>query len=779
MYGKTSKVEKADSKDEYKGSYRNCHLIESLNPSVRIIFVDGTSEIECRGELIDGDTIKRYVGGDEVKEWPFANDLTTTSRPFILQHALKYLLLVGPDERFKGFALLLGLEDLDQIQRNFVSLCTKPDAAIPAKVSQLRNDIDAIGARLASQVSLSSIAKSFNKGRKNLAETHKAIMFECKRRVPPGTEEESVLPQLLKIREDAVGKIFKGRITLPAYSTEDKSTNYQDEKYFLRFVTEEFIKNYLRLIELVAVEHILTRAKFLDLGIKFLEETPGKCPFCGQPLNDIISQHIHDEHINLAGDKERNAVLEEQRGEVLESLIELRKRISAYQKRHVGKVASLLGLESSLEKLKTILAPKHEVHFGAVNTAISQLASSKKKLEESFNDVIKALYEIETSITDFKENTSLIKRLGDVLIEHIKVASSYGLAVSNNVSAISDADQILKHELDILAETEDISVLVDLLELWQNIEKKFEIDDILENLKDLRKIVDRYVANKVLNAISGELTSEVMEWYKQVKTTGDPDVHFDGFDMERTIKGELRARRVKIKATSYGKDLVSAVSSLSESKLNALGLCVSIATNLKGDSPFEFLIIDDPIQSWDAEHEIQFIGVIQKLVERGKQVILLSHNRKWIDQVRSGCRTLNGLFYEITGYTEAGPCILEVPWEKWTERLKEVDAIVKDPNAGSIKLQQAEEEIRIVIAELTSNLYFKKKRCQKSPHDLNSSKVRTMLLECGVETGLVNRITQTFETTDDAHHASEDYAAQRERIRRYHSWANELAQLKS
>jgi len=253
-----------------------------------------------------------------------------------------------------------------------------------------------------------------------------------------------------------------------------------------------------------------------------------------------------------------------------------------------------------------------------------------------------------------------------------------------------------------------------------------------------------------------------MEWYVQIKTTGDPVVHFDGFDMEHTKKGELKARRVQIKARSYGKELVSAVSSLSESKLNALGLCVSIATNLKGKSPFGFLIIDDPIQSWDSEHEIQFIEVIRRLVERGKQIILMSRNQKRIDMVRSGCRTINGRFYEITGYTETGLHIAEIPLVKWTERLKEVDAIVKDPTATSVKLQQAEEEIRIVNAELTSELYFTKKGVRKKPHDLKSTKVRKMLVEYGVNSSLVERITQTFKTTDDEHHAPVDYAAHRQ-----------------
>ena len=50
-----------------------------------------------------------------------------------------------------------------------------------------------------------------------------------------------------------------------------------------------------------------------------------------------------------------------------------------------------------------------------------------------------------------------------------------------------------------------------------------------------------------------------------------------------------------------------------------------------------------------------------------------------------------------------------------------------------------------------------------------------MLIECGIENGLVDRITQTFETTDDAHHAPVEYVAHRQKIQRYHGWAHELS----
>jgi hypothetical protein len=248
-------------------------------------------------------------------------------------------------------------------------------------------------------------------------------------------------------------------------------------------------------------------------------------------------------------------------------------------------------------------------------------------------------------------------------------------------------------------------------------------------------------------------------------------VHFAGFDMKKTAQGG----RVQIKASSYGKDLVSAVSSLSESKLNALGLCISIAINLKEKSPFDFLVIDDPIQSWDKDHEIQFISVIRELVERSKQVLLLSHNGDWIKQVRAGCADLNGLYYEITGYEEDGPIIKSFPWVEPKQRLQTILALVEDQSADSIRLQQAEEELRQVLHQYACMLFEGVKGAPKNPATLNADKVRKILTECGIDLPLVNRVMAIFETLDDAHHAAPGYSPNRQKLRQYYETAVGLA----
>lgn len=778
LYGTTSKVERAGSKEEYKGSLRNRHFPEGAIPFVEVAFVgeDG-GETQFRGEFMEDESIARFVGGQAVDNWPFSQDLAKVARPFILQHALKYLLLVAPRERFSGFAGLLGLEKLELLQRNVVSLCTKPEACIPPEVRQLLTDVATIEARLENQRALATIQKALARGLPGLQEAYACVTSECRRRVPRETEPESVMPQLLKIRQDAIDRIFTGRAALADYSQEENAANALDEDFFISSVSGVFVKKYTDLIALATVQHVLQRAEFFSLGVKLLSETPGHCPFCGQAVDDALAEHLCDEHARLATERESGEALHEQRKGVSKSLTDLRARVSDYHARHSPKVRDFLALEPVMGKLEAILVPKHETHFREVEAAMVELAAANGRLEKSYSEVVGALARVDASVDQSAEDAGLLKTLGEALAEYVSEGRSFQRTIAGRASALEEADRILKHELDVLARTEDISLLIDLVDRRRDIEKKVEITGILNGLKVLRKCAEQYVAQAVLEAISGALTDEVMEWYGRIKTTGDPDVHFDGFDMGRTSKGDLKAGRIEIKAKSYGKDLVSAVSSLSESKLNALGLCVCVATNLIGESPFDFLIIDDPIQSWDAEHETQFIEVVRRLVERGKQVILMSHNSKWIEQLCTGCRSLNGRFYEITGYTKAGPHIAERPWFPWERRLKEVDAIVKDQTADSVRLQHAEEEIRIVAAELTCELYLKIKGESKSPHNVNSDRARKMLVECGVDSAVVDRIVGTFATTDDAHHAAAGYAPDRQRIRRYYSYCYELAEL--
>ncbi|APV45065.1 AAA domain-containing protein [Dehalogenimonas formicexedens] len=777
LYGSTSKVDKGESKDEYKGSYRNCHLDCGTTTLVKVLFIKDGQYSEFKAELSGEEDINKYIDGKAVEFWPIKPDIGPSPKPFIMQHALKYLLLVGPDQRFRGFAKLLGLDTLGEMQTEFVSLCTKPESSISKAAAILRQQINALETRLVLRPSLKNVHLFFKKGKDSFSAFKAATMTECIKRVPPGSASDEVLPALLRARDEAVKKVFSGSITLSAYTSEESAVNSTEFERFINFASEDLIAQYCGLVALVTRDAVLKRAGFFKVGMELLGCKPDECPFCGRALGSDLLNHIQRQHQGLKDEEGRSKELVTQRLNLIEVLASLKRDLEKCQTRHGSRVTTFLSISKSMPELEKILSPQHISLYEAVQSAITDLQKLKDELEPLYLNVGDSLNKVQMSIQQSKEDINLIKELGSALITYANHVKSMIQSINTFAPRMSDANQVLKHELDSLAGTEDIGVLIDLTEQAGMIKRGFEIESILESLKELRKTVDQYVGSEMLAAITTEMSGDVMDWYNNIRTTGDPDVHFSGFDMDRTKKGEIKSRRVQIKASSYGKDLVSAVSSLSESKLNALGLCLSIATNLKTDCPFQFIFIDDPIQSWDEEHGVQFIDVVRKLVEKGKQVIVLSHNKAWLERLRIGCRSFNGLYHEITGYTKDGPNIIEKPWCTWKQRLDEVDAILKDNTADSIRLQQAEEEIRIVVCDITAGLYLNKKGIQRNPSTFNSAMVRKTLIECGVTMDLVDRVGQTFETTDDAHHAPKDYAAHRQRIRCYHNWAHALAKL--
>lgn len=242
LYGTTSKVEAADWKEEYRGSLRNRHFPSGATAFVEAIFVvEDAQEIAFRGNLSEDEGIQRLVDGCETESWPLDCDLSKVPRPLILQHALKTLLLAKPIDRYQGFAGLLGLGELQTFRKNVVSLCTKADTCAPPAVERVRKQVAALKARCASVPGLDSIAAALRKGTEGLTDAYKAIETECAKRVPVGTEPGSVVPRLLRSREEAVAKVFEGSVALGDYSPAETDANSTDEAFFSSFTEEPFV----------------------------------------------------------------------------------------------------------------------------------------------------------------------------------------------------------------------------------------------------------------------------------------------------------------------------------------------------------------------------------------------------------------------------------------------------------------------------------------------------------------------------------------------------------
>jgi len=710
------------------------------------------------------------VDGTEVDRWPWKHDASSAPRPFVLQHALKNLLLTTPAHRYKGFARLIGSEELDWFQQHFISLCTKYKPHIPQGVQDFVDSFSELDRRLASLPSLDAVYRHYKRTAPDLDRMYEAVGAECRNKLSEDMDDKDILPQLRKVREEAVGKIFDRRITLTDYSDAERQSNAGDEGFLVAVIRDEFTKHYVDLLALATIQHVLDRAKFFDLGVPLLQRTPDKCPFCGLPLEGKQRTHIQDTHGVLRREVASHTVMQKQRDKVLRDLSVLSQRFQDYHHRHISRTVALLSLrdEDALLQIKALLVPKYEVHFHAVEAALSEIEAATGELRKAYDEAVERLDAVVESVRESSEDAELVEVLGMALVRYIAAARIRAQVISGHVSLMLDAGQALTRELDIQAGTEDVSVLLELLERRQDVEKRFRIQSILEELKGLRKVVDEYVAEKLLDVVENQLTSDVTEWYAQVKTQGDPDVHFAGFDLPQTKLGATKARQIGVKATSYGIDLPSAVSSLSESKLNALGLCMNIANSLKGGSPFTFLVIDDPIQSLDRAHATQFTRVLRRLAEgEGRQVILLSHDHEWLsNSVRKECRTLNGYYYEIASYRKSGPVIRRCLWATIDQRHKEIDTILGKPDAGAMEKQRAAEEFRLLFNELAADICRAKTGKARNADKLNGAAIRAILIECDMPVDYVDRISAAYSAVSAPHHETA-YAAPVQQLREY------------
>lgn len=778
LFGATSKVEHADSKEEYRDSYRNRHY-----PADKPAYIEGaftktpTETLVLRVELDTQGNLRRFVNGRAVAAWPFADDMVNAARPFILQHALKYLLLVPPTERFQGFARLLGLNVVDALQQAIVNLCTKPEASIPVEAKRILSELGNTEDRLQGFEELKKIVRDFKKGFSGVIDAYKALESRADKLLGKKIKPAERLAHLVRTRDEITSKVYGGTVAIKVSNEGEKKQIAGFRETLSSTIDSTFLQDYAKLAARNVTERLSREAQLLDLGIKLMEEAPGSCPLCAQALNEPIRVHISQRHEDLKRKIGGIATLEDIRRRTEIALKEVRSAHERHQKLLENRCSDLLYATAAgnEQKVHELFGKENEANWEIVQSAKTAIAPLLEGLKEAGDEVEKAIALCEEAIRSRNEEVAQMETLAKSLQKYLTDTDKFDSQLNELEPSLVGPARLLQQAIDRLAGTTEMTLLIELFEKRPSVERALKIRDVLGSLKELKKHVDQTLGETMEAAIDTDLTESVMSWYGRIRTKGDPNVHFSGFAMERTKAGDFKSRRLKVKAQSYGVELASAVSSLSESKLNALGLCVSIASALRSAGPWEFLVLDDPIQSWDDEHEIQFIEIVRALVEQErKQVILLSHKGQWIKSVTLGCRSLNGLHYEITGYTQDGPHLNVLEWMSVEQRLREADTIANDPNATSVRLQQAEEEIRLAACQITTEIAKVKLNRDTSPHNMNSRDVRAILNEAGYAAPLIDRVVATFGTTDDAHHTPKHYQPNAQRIRQYLGTLREL-----
>lgn len=143
------------------------------------------------------------------------------------------------------------------------------------------------------------------------------------------------------------------------------------------------------------------------------------------------------------------------------------------------------------------------------------------------------------------------------------------------------------------------------------------------------------LALKWLQANAGELRNEriapLADRAKQIWATLRQESNVDLGAIR--LEGQKTSRRVALRATVDGAE-TEAFGVMSQGELQALALAIFIPRATSPESPFRFLVLDDPIQAMDPSKIDGFLQVLTELA-RDRQIIVLTHDDRLPSAIRA------------------------------------------------------------------------------------------------------------------------------------------------
>jgi len=362
---------------------------------------------------------------------------------------------------------------------------------------------------------------------------------------------------------------------------------------------------------LKAEEKFLSDLFLMDLykaGEKVLEATePDKrniCPLCGHDYEGDLLAHVQSHYKkleklhNLYKEAERQRKLLNSETAVFSSI---KKRLEQFTVRYKVDKYKITWDEiiSKSQKLEEII--------GRVNSII------EKDCRRISNDEIKLLSEdsgsYEKSVSEFEEEKKKILNRLIARIEYLEKDESRAKMVDVH------------------------TFVVRTMEDWEElIPQKKELANLRRIIKKYSAIIDEYIhtSTKEVEKRFEKISKKVESYFgiieKYTPGIGKPALKLLP-DQERSVIMEVEFQ---------GESISPAYKYLSESQLNSFGLAVFLASVREFNQDFQFVILDDVINSFDSYKRPQVINLLKNEF-KDWQVLLLTHDRFWRDQIYRSC----------------------------------------------------------------------------------------------------------------------------------------------
>ena len=703
FFGYTKRRRKGDqySKNEYKGSYvfSDCPLGEAPYVESTIAFSDNSEhklkreiKLDTYGSPID-DSSKLSFDDIEIQNFSEVGILYNESHcPIVVQHGIQDFIHTRPIDRYRSISEALGISDLIRFKDVLEKSKNRYRKELPDRIVQAQNSLRFLTSALRN-VGLHEIALRWARGEVDDPNDYLAIQNKARELTGSTANILETLLQDVKLKQSyEISKVFDITPYWLANNSEYLFTQLNENLHNLKQEIGYLILIASELTGITASTYLQSQLELWEKGIRLIEETGGiteknennLCPFCGEStinesLIEIIQKRI-DDNKNLSNKQKEFKERIETTIYRLDNIIDILNQLS-FKKMD----------DQEYHRLNTLFDryrdQLNDFFQGNITSAL-QLNNFKESINQMRKDLLNIkkgnIQPIDVSHAIDFVNT-INSRIWEMRTDTLNSLNRYSTRLSN-------FKPILEQELSDEQTVATFTALINLLTVRPQINvvlaaKRFDTEII-----EAQRIGDEYILAQQTTILNTR-EEEILNWYGILSPNSD--VKFSGLEPGRNAFG--------LKANAFGRNM-NAAASLSQSQLNCLGLSIYIPSIIAPESPFQFIVFDDPVQAMDDEHHEAFlIKVVPELLDDfGRQVIVLTHLQHTADRLRNLNYDRCPLYYKFDKLQIDGPQLSE--YIQLKEELRSVRALASG-NEQNRKL--AVDRVRILCETIMREAHIK------------------------------------------------------------------------
>lgn len=709
LYGRTLKRIKGEdlSKREYNGCYRNSHFGGPGLPYVEVALIDANGkDRKIRRELNADETSILKIDdapATDLKEFGVGE---VHDRPLILQHTLQDFIFMKPKARYEVLSAMLGLEPLIALRGAIETAKTEFSKKLPTRAQQAQSRRNLLLLEVQNEPVLKPVAALVNSGVLPAAKAH--LEQVAQGLVPSGSAD---LLQALKATKAAKeraqldwGRFSGGVISTPATSpilTLLASLDQRIANIHSRFAAAIAAAG----TQSKTREQDPNRRQFYHLGLELLDAAHlENCPFCAAA--SLTPERVAAIREAIADTEAGATAIEQARAEVRGFLTDLTTHGT-----EMGKAMPTLPDDTEVQKIRDIAGASADAFIASSDVLKAQLATCRRAYEE----LKRSRQAIEDALT--RETVPAADDLVAATTRYKVEVSSLPALVNAYAANYTRLDPTIKAGLASSADVKTLERTISAIEQWKDVQIAQAVREMEQRFSGLIDDVREFTKKKQTEVLASR-DQEIKDWYAILNPASD--VAYDGM-IPTTDNLELRAR-------TYKKTMFAAPN-LSMSQLNCVGLAVYIACATRPGTPFKTLLIDDPVQSMDDEHTEAFKKqVIEKLLNAGFHIVLLTHMHRLAEDVASLYRARGAELFKMSEYSISGPSI---DW-KGPEITRLLEAVRKAKDGNDQYRKQATRDLRYFVERFAKDLFMAqtKNTISKRYEDKSWGELRDLLRRC-------------------------------------------------